>query len=44
MEAEIKNFEDAREILAEIWSESIINPVKAAYIDLQERSIDTTES
>ena len=41
-----KEIKAAGEILAEIWSESIINnhPVKAAYIDPQERSIDTPES
>ena len=46
MELEIKRFKAAGEIVAEIWSESIIDghPVKAAYIDSQEPSIDTTES
>ena len=46
MELEIKNFKAAGEILAEIWSESIIDghPVNAAYINPQECSIDTTES
>ena len=46
IELEVKNFIAAGEILAEIWSESIIDghAVKAAYIDPQERSIDTTES
>ena len=45
MELEKKNFKAAGEILAEIWSESIINghPIKARYVDPQERSIDTTE-
>ena len=49
MELEMKKKEEikaTREILAEIWSESIIedHPVKAAYIDPQERSIDTPKS
>ena len=46
MQLEIKNSKAAGEILAKIWSESIIDghPVKAAYIDPQDRSIDKTES
>ena len=46
MELEKKNFKAAGEILAESWSESIINghPIKARYGDPQERSIDTTET
>ena len=46
MELEKENFKAAGEILAEIWSESIINghPIKARYVDPQERSIDTTET
>ena len=45
MELEKKNFKAAGEILAEIWSESIINghPIKARYVDPQER-VDTTET
>ena len=45
MELEMKNFKAAGEILAEIWLESIINGhlVKMAYIDSQERNIDTIE-
>ena len=46
MELEIKNFKSVGEVVAEVWSESIIDshPVKTASIDPQERSIDTTES
>ena len=46
MELEKKNFKAAGEIPAEIWLESISGgyPVKATYIDPQERSIDTAES
>ena len=46
MEIEQKNLKAAGEILAESWSESIINghPIKARYVDRQERSIDSTET
>ena len=46
MELEKKNFKAAGEIVAESWSGSIINghPIKARYVDPQERSIDTTET
>ena len=41
MELEIKRFKTAAEILAEIWSESIIDghPFKGGYIDPQERRL-----
>ena len=46
LEMKKKKIKAAGEILAEIWFQSIINdhPVKAAYIDPQEHSIDTPES
>ena len=46
MELEKKNLKAAGEVLAEIWSESIIydHPIKARYVDPQKRSIDTTET
>ena len=46
MELEMKILKAVGEIMAEIWSELIIDihPVKTACIDPQERSIGTTES
>ena len=46
IELEMKFFKAAGEILAEIWSEVIIDDhlVKVTYIDPQERSIGTTKS
>ena len=40
MELEIKDFKAAGKILAEIWSESIINsyPIEVAYVDPHERN------
>ena len=45
MELEIKNFKAVGEILAEIWSELIIDghPIKAAYIDPQPDQKDGKE-
>lgn len=45
MELETKNFKAVGEILAEIWSELIIDghPIKAAYIDPQPDQKDGKE-